>query len=111
MKRTSHAVDQRPGPATPAGDMAQPDERDLTPETEVNRKELGPRQVIEQAARDVGRGLKDTDLHGIPSNVPGPAAKETPGAEVPAEGGGRKTYAADQKAKGRGKAADKAAGK
>lgn len=48
----------------------------------------GPRQVIEQAARDIGRGLRDTDLHGIPSNVPGPgpAPEHSPGAEVPPDG-------------------------
>lgn len=48
----------------------------------------GPRQVIEQAARDISRGLRDTDLHGIPSNVPGPGVlpERSPGAEVPASG-------------------------
>lgn len=48
----------------------------------------GPRQVIEQAARDIRRGLRDTDLHGIPSNVPGPgpAPEDSPGAEVPPDG-------------------------
>ncbi len=48
----------------------------------------GPRQVIEQAARDISRGLRDTDLHGMPSNVPGPgpAPENSPGAEVPPEG-------------------------
>lgn len=48
----------------------------------------GPRQVIEQAARDISRGLRDTDLHGTPSNVPGPGAspEQSPGAEVPPEG-------------------------
>lgn len=48
----------------------------------------GPRQVIEQAARDISRGLRDTDLHGIPSNVPGPGSQpeQSPGAEVPADG-------------------------
>jgi hypothetical protein len=48
----------------------------------------GPRQVIEQAARDIERGLRDTDLHGTPSNVPGPgpAPERSPGAEVPPAG-------------------------
>lgn len=46
----------------------------------------GPREVIEQAARDIKRGLRDTDLHGTPSNVPGPgpAPEHSPGADVPA---------------------------
>ena len=48
----------------------------------------GPRELIEQAARDISRGLRDTDQHGIPSNVPGPGIdpEHTPGAEVPPEG-------------------------
>ena len=48
----------------------------------------GPRQVIEQAARDINRGLRDTDLHGTPSDVPGPGPnpEQSPGAEVPPAG-------------------------
>ena len=48
----------------------------------------GPRQIIEQAARDINLGLRDTDLHGTPSNVPGPgvAPERSPGAEVPPDG-------------------------
>ena len=48
----------------------------------------GPRQVIEQAARDIRRGLRDTDQHGIPSDVPGPGIppERSPGAAVPEEG-------------------------
>lgn len=48
----------------------------------------GPRQLIEQAARDIAHGLRDTDLHGTPSNVPGPgpAPENSPGTEVPPEG-------------------------
>lgn len=57
----------------------------VAPAAEESR---GPRQVIEQAARDISRGLRDTDLHGTPSNVPGPGAnpEQSPGAEVPPEG-------------------------
>lgn len=45
-----------------------------------------PREVIEQAHRDISRGLRDTDLHGTPSDVPGPGPSpdETAGAELPA---------------------------
>jgi len=48
----------------------------------------GPRQLIAQATRDISRGLRDTDLHGTPSNVPGPgpAPEHSPGAEVPPNG-------------------------
>lgn len=57
----------------------------VAPATEESK---GPRQVIEQAARDISRGLRDTDLHGTPSNVPGPGPtpEHSPGAEVPPEG-------------------------
>lgn len=65
-------------------------------------RDLGPRQVIEQAARDIGRGLRDTDRHGVPSDVPGPgpAPSESPGAEVPPEGVSRKNYSRRQAGKG-----------
>lgn len=58
------------------------------PAEPVVEETKGPRQVIEQAARDISRGLRDTDLHGTPSNVPGPgpAPENSPGAEVPPEG-------------------------
>ena len=48
----------------------------------------GPRRVIEQAARDISRGLRDTDQHGTPSDVPGPgpAPEQSPGADVSEEG-------------------------
>lgn len=71
----------------PAGAAPDPDQRDF-----------GPRQVIDQAASDIAHGLKDTDLHGIPSDVPGPgpAAEDSPGAEVPPEGGDRQHYAERQ---------------
>ncbi|HEX6734547.1 MAG TPA: hypothetical protein VF096_07015 [Azonexus sp.] len=95
MKRSSHATTGRPG-EPPAGDLAQPDERDLTTDRKgaIDRKTLGPRLVIQQATRDIARGLKDTDLHGTPSNVPGPAR---PGvAEPVAPGGSKRSYATDQ---------------
>lgn len=57
------------------------------PAAAVDEATRGPRQVIEQAARDISRGLRDTDLHGTPSNVPGPgpAPEDSPGAELPPE--------------------------
>jgi len=59
----------------------------------------GPRQVIEQAASDIGHGLLDTERRGIPSDVPGPGSdpQTSPGAEAPAEGVDRKNYAKWQK--------------
>lgn len=65
-----------------AGDVVNFDSLAAVKETQ------GPRQLIEQAARDISRGLRDTDLHGTPSNVPGPgvAPEQSPGAEVPANG-------------------------
>ncbi|HJV24409.1 MAG TPA: hypothetical protein VJ673_01935 [Aromatoleum sp.] len=55
---------------------------------EADKEDLGPRQVIEQAARDIHRGLRDTDRHGTPSDVPGPGVppQQSPGAAVPEEG-------------------------
>lgn len=38
----------------------QPHERDETPD----RQSIEPREIIKQAARDLRRGLVDTDLHG-----------------------------------------------
>lgn len=67
-------------PANPATD----------PDTEAQTR--GPRQVIEQAARDVAHGLEDTDCHGTPSNVPGPAPATPEQAEVPEGGVSRKNY-------------------
>lgn len=62
-----------------------PHERDESPPDEGV---TGPRQVTEQAARDVARGLRDTDRRGTPSDVPGPgpAPERSPGAEVPPDG-------------------------
>lgn len=67
---------QQPGSATAPG------EHDAT-----TQETTGPREVIEQAARDISRGLRDTDLHGIPSNVPGPGPdpEHSPGADVPVD--------------------------
>lgn len=69
------------------GELPLPYERDESPEKDEpdpNR----PRQVIEQAARDIQRGLRDTDQHGVPSDVPGPGSDpaNSPGADVPPEG-------------------------
>jgi len=69
------------------GELSLPFERDEAPEKDEpdpNRQ----RQVIEQAARDIERGLRDTDRHGVPSDVPGPgvAPEDSPGADVPPEG-------------------------
>lgn len=56
----------------------------------------GPRQVIEQAASDIAHGLKDTDLHGTPSDVPGPVTADPQQAEVPPAGVGTRTYGQHQ---------------
>lgn len=55
---------------------------------------IGPREIIKQAARDIRRGLLDTDLHGVPSNVPGPHRdpERSEGAVVPPDGVDRTTY-------------------
>lgn len=67
-----------------------PDPLDATHTTPMG----GPRQVIEQAASDVSHGLIDTDRHGVPADVPGPAPapEESPGADVPPEGIDRQSH-------------------
>ena len=72
MKRNSQASGhgQSPTRETPVGGFAQPDERDQTAESRpvIDRKVLGPRRVIQQAARDIARGLVDNDQHGTPTD-------------------------------------------
>ena len=66
-----------------------PHERDEAPEPEASEaSRTGPREITGQAARDIARGLRDTDLKGTPSDVPGPgtAPKRTAGADVPRGG-------------------------
>lgn len=69
-----------------------PHERDESPDPQ--RVPEASREHIEQAARDVRRGLRDTDRRGTPSDVPGPGhdPETTPGAQVPPPrpGGGNK---------------------
>ena len=63
-----------------------PHERDEAPDPKAPGS-TGPRKVVEQAARDIARGLKDTDRHGIPSDVPGAEVppEGTPDTDVPAD--------------------------
>jgi hypothetical protein len=58
----------------PSDRMRLPHERDETPQPAVDESVAphGPTEVIEQAARDVERGLVDTERRGTPSDVPGP---------------------------------------
>ena len=72
-------------------DLRAPHERDEAPDPLDDSETTpigGPRQIIEQAASDVSRGLVDTG-RGIPDNVPspGPAPEDSPGAEMPQEEG------------------------
>jgi hypothetical protein len=63
-----------------------PHEIDETPDAGL--PEDGTREVVKQAARDVRRGLRDTERRGVPSDVPGPSDDplRTRGAEVPLNG-------------------------
>jgi hypothetical protein len=55
-----------------------PHERDEYPNPKnVKRRGSGPRDLIRQAARDVDRGLRDTEARGIPSDVPTTRPKKT----------------------------------
>ncbi|WP_430433508.1 hypothetical protein [Methyloversatilis sp.] len=62
--------------------LSLPYERDESPDEAAGSE---PRAIIDQAARDVARGLVDTDRRGTPSDVPGPPVE--PGqADVSGEG-------------------------
>ena len=89
-----------PGSSDPAlaynqDDLRMPHERDESPKDgadKLNSSTPVARQVIEQAASDIARGLRDTERRGVPSDVPspGPAPENTPGGEVPESGIDRK---------------------
>lgn len=55
-----------------------PHERDQSPDAPT--KKTGPRSIIRQGARDIERGLVDTEARGIPDNVPAPRRRRTRGA-------------------------------
>jgi hypothetical protein len=59
-------------------DLPLPHERDETPDQRKasgHAAQHGLRDEIRQAARDVRRGLRDTEARGIPSNLPRPRRK------------------------------------
>ena len=90
-------------PAQPSnqGDMRLPHEHDESPKAgrDSDISEISstppPRQVVEQAASDITRGLRDSERRGTPSDVPapGPAPENSPGGDVPAAGIDRKSTA------------------
>lgn len=104
MKRNSQATGQGQSATreAPAGGLAPPDERDQTAQSGsvIDRKTLGPRQIIQQATRDITRGLVDTDLHGTPTNVPGPVSRRLRDKPMVSSGGDRRSYAEDQQDSG-----------
>jgi hypothetical protein len=95
---TQAADPQDVDPTQPSnqGDMRLPHEHDESPDLENGKKSAPPpRQVVEQAASDITRGLRDTERRGTPSDVPapGPSPENTPGGEVPAAGIDRRSTA------------------
>ena len=80
------------------GDLRLPHEHDEAPkagrDVETSSSPL-PRQVVEQAASDITRGLRDSERRGIPSDVPapGPDPEDSQGGEAPAAGIDRKSTA------------------
>jgi len=78
------------GPRRPdESNLSLPHERDEVPDdTACDDAPGGPREVIDQAARDIRRGLVDTEALGVPSNVPGPGRppERSEGAVAPPEG-------------------------
>jgi hypothetical protein len=93
-----HSADDKASPAPERGDaqqpaasdLALPHERDEVPAGQAGDRSApgGPREVIDQAARDIRRGLVDTERRGVPSDVPGPGRdpEHSEGAVVPPEG-------------------------
>lgn len=86
---------QRPGAGKGDTDLTRPprdDEHALQFERDESREppdaDDARLQGIEQAARDIKRGLLNTDRRGLPSDLPGPGAKpeDTHGAAVPQSG-------------------------
>ena len=78
-----------------AGDLALPHERDEVPGAEdVADAPGGPRAIVDQAARDIRRGLIDTEARGVPTDVPGPARapERSDGAALPPEGVRRSSH-------------------
>lgn len=79
------------------GDQRMPHEHDESPETETQSGKSAPppRQVVEQAASDITRGLRDTERRGTPSDVPapGPSPENSPGGKVPDAGIDRESTA------------------
>jgi hypothetical protein len=53
----------------PSDRVRLPHERDASP---LQGTDLPPAPVIEQAARDIARGLVDTERRGTPNDVPAP---------------------------------------
>jgi hypothetical protein len=80
------------------GDLRLPHEHDEGPKAgrdrDISSSPL-PRQVVEQAASDITRGLRDTERRGTPTDIPapGPDPENTPGGEVPASGVDRRSTA------------------
>lgn len=70
------------GPA-PTSDPLLPHERDQT--ADPHGEDTGSRELIEQAGRDIKRGLRDTERRGTLNDVPGTGVdpQSTPGADVP----------------------------
>ena len=64
---------------SPRREIRLPHERDETPYPDMDREVApdGPTDRVKQAARDVERGLVDTDRRGTPSDVPGPRRRRS----------------------------------
>lgn len=97
---TQAATPEDLDPSLPSnqGDLRLPHEHDESPkpgrDVDISSSPL-PRQVVEQAASDITRGLRDSERRGIPSDVPapGPSPEESQGGEIPAAGIDRKSTA------------------
>ena len=65
----------------PSDRMRLPHERDESPR-QAAEAPAGPTEVMKQAARDIERGLVDTERRGIPNDVPAPRRTRKPGGKT-----------------------------
>lgn len=83
-----HPEDEERSPTQDRRPVARPLPHERDQDAEQAEGAGSPRGLTEQAARDIARGLRDTERRGAPSDVPGPgpAPERSPGAAVPPGG-------------------------
>src|SRR5262245_49200904 len=80
QRDSPHGIERGRGPSDR---MRLPHERDESPLPGVDRarEPAGSTERVEQAARDVARGLLDTERRGIPNDLPPPRRRAPDGEQ------------------------------